>query len=137
MIPRIFYQTFETADLVPGIALSRLGLPRVDPGVLASLLRLEEALPDSAVGALKQQVMEDSQIVQELRTCFATMSDRALSAGCTSLETKLLRLELLTLAVPEKSRGQLIDAIKTDMDRSASRIQKHLQKTPTPRSTPW
>ncbi len=113
-----------------GPALSRLGLPRVNPESLASLLRLDEGLPDSAVGALKQEVMADPQLAQELKSTLSAMSDRALASGCKSLQTKLLRLELLAMAVPEKSRSPLLSAIRKDMDRAATRIQKHLEKAP-------
>lgn len=110
-------------------AMKKLGLKADDPAEVRRLLSMESTIPDSAVEALRNEVLTNPKYAGEAGEVLRHYTADALKKGVDTPEGRMLRLEMLMLAVPEKTRPALMEAVRIDMSAHSDRIKGFLART--------
>ena len=94
------------------------------------LLNSTDGIADGAVGQLRREILTDPQysdeVVDALRR-YTPGDDAALLLP----DDDLLRAQMYGMAVPERLRPRLTDAIRTDLANDSRRLTEHLADNPT------
>ena len=115
--------SFQLAD-----ALAQLGIENHHNDSMEKFLSLDEGFPDSLVAALRCRVLSDDNLAEQVSDVLLHYSADTLAKGTKTPEDKLLRLELLMLAVPSATRGQLMTAVKADLAHHSNCVSEHLER---------
>lgn len=113
-------------------ALRKIGVEAKTPEDIRRVMRMETAIPDSAVERLRLQVLSDPRYAGEVGEVLRHYTAEALAKGADTPEGRLLRLEMLMLAVPEKTRPALMEAVRIDMAAHSDRIKAQLARPGQP-----
>ncbi|MBC7545482.1 MAG: hypothetical protein H7338_22365, partial [Candidatus Sericytochromatia bacterium] len=119
----------ESVRTVLSAKLKDMGLPTTDlNGGDALLSRL---LQDDALSSLRLQVLNDPTIAPEVRSRLAAYSTEAMTAGLQTPEAKLMRLDMLAMALPKATRQLLTASIGKHLQTHSDHLKQFVRQHPT------